>query len=221
MKIKIISTEDGSHSLLNEEMNETYHSTRGAKGESMHVFIKEGLQYWFSQNLSKETNILEVGLGTGLNALLTANLAEERQQRIYYTSLEPYPIKKGIYRQLNYSESEEEQALFLKIHEATWEEDILVSPFFEFHKTVAKLEGFNSSRKFDVIYFDAFAPAKQPEVWSINNLQKCHSFLNNGGILSTYCAQGQFKRNLAASGFKVETLRGALGKKEMVRGIKH
>ncbi|WP_420576503.1 tRNA (5-methylaminomethyl-2-thiouridine)(34)-methyltransferase MnmD [Ekhidna sp.] len=221
MSIKIITTEDGSHSLFDEELNETYHSTRGARGESLHVFIKEGLEHWLSQNQADEIRIVEVGLGTGLNAFLTAQFAEQQNQKIHFTSLEPFPIEKEIFENLNYYESEDERQLLMEIHETEWEKEVEISKNFKLHKTATKLERFSTSTPFNIVYFDAFAPSKQPEVWSLENLKKCNSLLQNGGVLTTYSAQGQFKRNLAEAGFEVETLQGAMGKKEMVRGIKN
>jgi len=218
--IKIITTEDGSHSLFDEELNETYHSTRGARGESLHVFIKEGLECWQSQNQADSIRILEIGLGTGLNALLTATWTKEHNQKIQFTSLEPFPIEHSVYEKLNYHESDSQKQLLLDIHQTAWEQDIKLDENFQFHKAQTKLEHFHSSSTFDLIYFDAFAPSKQPEVWSLENLKKCFSMLNVGGVLTTYCAQGQFKRNLVEAGFDVETLQGAMGKKEMVRAIK-
>lgn len=220
MPVKIITTEDGSHSLFDEELNETYHSTRGARGESLHVFIKEGLAHWISQNNSREIKILEIGLGTGLNAFLTAQYAEAHNQKIHFTSLEPYPIEKSIYENLNFHSSESERALLMSLHTSEWGKVFTPNSNFDFFKTITRFEEFESDESFDIIYFDAFAPSKQPEVWSLINLKKCFDLLSSGGILTTYCAQGQFKRNLAASGFKLETLPGAMGKKEMVRGIK-
>lgn len=240
MSIRIITTEDGSHSLFDQDLNETYHSTRGARGESMHVFIKEGLEHLLSQNSLEEVRILEVGLGTGLNAFLTAQFAEENQQHIHFTSLEPFPIGKDIYENLNYHESEQERALLLKIHQSDWEKEVVLSDHFTLHKTTSKLEHLKTSttpnpttltpsnlntltlsQQVKLIYFDAFAPSKQPEVWSLDNLKKCYELLESGGSLTTYCAQGQFKRNLVEAGFEVETLQGAMGKKEMVRGRKN
>lgn len=220
MPIKLIVTEDGSHSLFNEELNETYHSTRGARGESMHVFIKEGLAYWLSKKQKYEVRILEVGLGTGLNAFLAEQFCKENNLKIHFTSLEPLPIKESVYEKLNFYETEEERKLLLDIHQTDWEEDVNLSPNFTLFKTIHKLEGFSTDRSFDLVFFDAFAPSKQPKVWSLQNLEKCYSLLEKGGVLTTYCAQGQFKRNLAEAGFEVETLQGAMGKKEMVRGIK-
>lgn len=220
MPIKIITTEDGSHSLFDEDLNETYHSTRGARGESMHVFIKEGLEYWLSQQEAEEIRILEVGLGTGLNAFLTARFSREQNVGIHFTSLEPFPIEKGIYENLNYHQSEGEEELLQKIHMSDWEKEVKISDHFTLHKTTSKLEDFQAAAPFNLIYFDAFAPSKQPEVWSLDNISKCYSLLDVGGVLTTYCAQGQFKRNLAEAGFEVQTLQGAMGKKEMVRGRK-
>lgn len=220
MAIKIISTEDGSHSLFDEELNETYHSTRGAVGESKHVFIKEGLEFFSSQNQAKEINILEVGLGTGLNAFLTAQFAKDIGRKIHFTSLEPFPIDEKIYSQLNYGSSPEEKELLLSIHEAEWKKEVEFSAHFTLEKTTAKLEGFETIKSYDLIYFDAFAPSKQAEIWELGNLEKCFQLLSAGGILTTYCAQGQFKRNLTEVGFQVESLQGAMGKKEMVRATK-
>lgn len=216
--IRIITTEDGSHSLFDDKLNETYHSTRGARGESLHVFIKEGLGHWFSENRKEEIRILEVGLGTGLNAFLTYLWAEENQQKIHLISLEPFPLEKKIYESLNYFNTDEEKKVLLQVHESEWESEVSISPFFKLFKTTTKLEDFSTLKFFDIVYFDAFAPSKQPEVWSLENLKKCFNFLHPTGILTTYCAQGQFKRNLAEAGFEVETLQGAMGKKEMVRG---
>ncbi|MBC6399784.1 MAG: tRNA (5-methylaminomethyl-2-thiouridine)(34)-methyltransferase MnmD [Ekhidna sp.] len=220
MPVKIITTEDGSHSLFNEELNETYHSIYGAKREAMHVFIREGLEAWTAENDNKDIRILEVGLGTGLNALLTAIRSQADNRNIHFTSLEPFPVKKEVYENLNYFNSGEEKELLIQIHETDWETEVSLSSSFKLFKAADRLEDFKSSDSFDIIYFDAFAPRKQPEVWSLENLRKCFYFLNLNGILTTYCAQGRFKRNLRAAGFEVETLRGAAGKKEMVRGRK-
>ncbi|MFK7954159.1 MAG: tRNA (5-methylaminomethyl-2-thiouridine)(34)-methyltransferase MnmD [Ekhidna sp.] len=221
MPIKIITTEDGSHSLFDEELNETYHSTRGAKGESEHVFIKEGLEHWLLQNQSEGIRILEIGLGTGLNAFITAQFAKNYNQKIHFTSLEPFPIKEEIYQNLNYFDGKEEQDLLLKIHQCQWGNDEKIDSHFTLHKSTARLEDYQGSSPFDIIYFDAFAPSKQPEVWSMDNIQKCYDVLTQKGIITSYCAQGQFKRNIKAAGFELETLQGAMGKKEMVRGLKN
>lgn len=223
MPLKIITTEDGSHSLFDEELNETYHSTRGALGESQHVFIKEGLDYWITSREAKTdrvVRVLEVGLGTGLNALLTAQYGEKTQQKIHFTSLEPFPIPKTVYAQLNYGQTSEAVKLLKAIHESKWEQPVLLNDVCTLHKTKMRLEDFEEADQYDIIYFDAFAPSKQPEVWSLANLRTCYEALTSQGILTTYCAQGQFKRNLSEVGFQVESLQGAMGKKEMVRALK-
>jgi tRNA U34 5-methylaminomethyl-2-thiouridine-forming methyltransferase MnmC len=201
-------------------MNETYHSTRGAKGESLHVFITEGLEYYLKNHAADGINILEVGLGTGLNALLTAVFASDMKQPISFTSLEPYPIPSEFHDQLNYAETQESKTLLSNIHSCKWEEEVVLSPYFKLYKTTAGIEDFRSEKQYDVLFFDAFAPNKQPEIWGLDNLKKCFDLLKKDGVLTTYCAQGQFKRNLATAGFQVETLSGAMGKKEMVRATK-
>lgn len=220
MPNRIITTEDGSHSLFNEELNETYHSTRGAIGESIHVFIKEGLEYFLDKSEKKVIRILEVGFGTGLNAFLTEQFAKRNKVEINFTTLEPFPIDEEIYKKLNYSRPNIDSEIFLAIHQSPWEEEMRISSQFQLHKTKSQLEYFHTNQLFNIIYFDAFAPSKQPEMWSLENLKKCYDLLSSGGILTTYCAQGQFKRNLETAGFKVETLQGAMGKKEMVRAKK-
>ncbi len=220
MALKIITTEDGSHSLYDDELNETYHSTKGALGESLHVFIREGLEFFLREKEVPQVSILEVGLGTGLNAFLTAKLAEDQKTNISFASLEPFPVSKEIYQALNYHQSPEEKELFQKIHESDWGEECAISSYFRLQKTTTKLEYFNTSKLYHLIYFDAFAPSKQSEVWSIENLRRCFELLAPSGILTSYCAQGQFKRNLSEVGFVVETLQGAMGKKEMVRAVK-
>lgn len=219
--LKIIRTEDGSHSLFDEVLNETYHSTRGARGESIHVFIKEGLKHYCEKSVQKEIKILEVGLGTGLNAFLSALEAEKIDGKLHFTSLEPFPVAPEFFHQFNYATTVTEKELFLTIHECAWEQEIALTPYFSLLKTKATLENNGLQPGFDLIYFDAFAPSKQPEVWTLDNLKKCFDLLKKGGVLTTYCAQGQFKRNLTTAGFSIETLQGAMGKKEMVRATKN
>lgn len=216
MSIKIITTEDGSHSLYNEEMNETYHSTKGALGESKYVFIEKGLEYFIQENNPKSINILEIGFGTGLNALLSYQFAKNNNTQINYTTLEPFPLSEEIISGLNY---QFEPSIFKQIHYDIWADEMIIDDIFYFTKHLQKLENFQTVEKFDVIYFDAFAPSKQPEVWSLMNIQKCFNLLNQNGILTTYCSQGQFKRNLKEAGFQIEILQGAMGKKEMVRAF--
>ncbi len=218
-KLKLITTQDGSHSLMREDLHETYHSFHGAMGESRYVFVEQGLEWKRNQGVT-QLNVLEVGFGTGLNAYLSALFAEAHQLNINFHTLEPIPVPRDLYTQLNYGSSEEEIKLLQALHECPWEEPVALSPHFSITKYQDILEAFESATLYDLTFFDAFAPSKQSEVWELKNLQKCCDLTKVGGGLTTYCAQGQFKRNLATAGYTVETLKGAMGKKEMVRGVK-
>jgi tRNA U34 5-methylaminomethyl-2-thiouridine-forming methyltransferase MnmC len=220
-EIQIITTGDGSHSLLNTGLNETYHSIHGAKRESVHVFLKHGLEYFLEKNSPDVVRIFEVGFGTGLNALLTASFAEIRKQKIVYTSIEAFPLEEKISNQLNYAESQHEKILFQKLHSSPWEVDVPINNFFTVKKIETTLQEIPLQKNyFDVIYFDAFAPNKQPELWEISILEKVCDVLKPSGIFTTYCAKGQLKRDLKSLGLLVETLTGPPGKKEMVRALK-
>lgn len=218
--IRLITTEDGSSSLYREDINETYHSFHGARAESDYVFIEKGLAHLHSVENAASISILEVGFGTGLNAFLSAIWASQHQVKVEYHTLEPIPIEPALYRQLNYGKSAEEKKLIQDLHTVSWGSAHPLSNYFQFTKYEQTLESFLLDAPIDLIYFDAFAPSKQPEVWAQENLQKCFDLLRKEGILVTYCAQGQFKRNLKTVGFEVEILSGALGKKEMVRARK-
>jgi len=219
-KIELIQTEDGSHSLYIPELNETYHSTHGALRESDYVFIKNGLDLVKDNN---EITILEVGFGTGLNTFLTFLESEKNGLKIHYHTLEPYPLEESIVRSLNYPEkiASDKSSFFYDFHKYPFGEKVEVVPGFTFQKDLTKLEQLElQPNYFDLVYFDAFAPSKQPELWSLENFEKIFSWLKEGGVLVSYCASGQFKRNLRSAGFLVETLPGPPGKKEMTRGKK-
>ncbi len=220
-KVELITTDDGSNSLVRKDLNETYHSLKGARGESQYVFINQGLNYVLGKKNQGMVNILEIGMGTGLNILLSAlvmNNHESIKARIQ--TLEPFPISEKIWQRLNFGGPREEQDLINSIHQGSWSKEFPLTPNCSLLKKNCTIEEFESEVKFDLIYYDAFAPSKQPEIWSKTNLQKCFDHLIPAGVLVTYCAQGQFKRNLKEIGFKLEVLPGALGKKEMVRAIK-
>ncbi|WKV13650.1 tRNA (5-methylaminomethyl-2-thiouridine)(34)-methyltransferase MnmD [Marivirga harenae] len=219
--IKIITTEDGSHSLYHEELKETYHSFHGALQESVHVFIEKGLRFWRTKSgLPKQVDIFEVGFGTGLNALLAAHFAMENEVKINFTTIEPFPLDMEIISQLNYATSidgDDLKATFEQIHTSIWGEKVEINPYFSIHKIKKKLEDLQIDQKFDVLFFDAFAPSKQAELWTADLMQKCFNLLKDGGVFTTYSAKGQLKRDLKSVGFEVETLPGPPGKKEMVR----
>lgn len=220
---RIIVTEDGSHSLFNEKLNETYHSFHGAIQESKYVFIEAGLDYFSSQK-KELIRVFEVGFGTGLNVLLTSLWAKELQITVIIDSIEAYPIEDSLKSELNYPQlidHENAVSFFDNIHSAPWNEEIVIHSHMNLKKIKATLEDFeNKTNYYDIIYYDAFAPSKQPEMWEMNMLEPIVNSLNPGGIFVTYCAQGQLKRNLKSLGLEVETLPGPPGKKEMVRGLK-
>lgn len=218
--IEIILTRDGSQTLRNTELNETYHSIHGALQESQHVFIRQGLEYKLEQRLPRLA-ILEVGLGTGLNAWLTAQQIADRDVLVNYISLESFPLGHAIWSKLNYASDPRGLRLFEKVHSATWDEPVLVTPNFSLHKIKSTLQQANlSSATFDLIYFDAFAPEKQPEMWTLPSLEKVVEAMKPDAVLVTYCAKGQVKRDLKSLGLVVETLPGPPGKREMIRAIK-
>lgn len=223
-RVEIFETKDGSHSLLLPEMNETYHSTHGAKTESNYVFIDKGLRYYRSINPDHEVvRILEIGFGTGLNPWLTALEAGAEKIKVEFTSLEKFPLEPEVTSQLNYADTHDADSkrIFKKIHESTWDMSEQVTGYFSLKKMNTDIHTFlGGAEMFDIIYFDAFAPSKQPDMWTPKVLEKMYSLLSSQGVFTTYCAQGQFKRDLKSVGFIIEELEGPPGKKEMTRGIK-
>ena len=223
-EVKIIETEDGSHSLFVPELNETYHSFHGAYRESIHVFMLYGLEAWYSRNPEKfPVRIFEVGFGTGLNAWLSLVWAEQYRVPVLYHTIEPFPLEKVIYSQLNYIEVDTSiyhyAPYFLRLHEYPWNEGRIFSEYFNMKKDQTTLEEAVLYPS-DIVFYDAFAPSKQPELWTKDILAKVVKAMNPGGVFVTYCAKGQVKRDLAGLGLEVETLPGPPGKKEMVRAIK-
>jgi len=220
-EIQIITTSDGSHSLLNTDLDETYHSRHGAIQESKHVFIKNGLEYFIDQNAPETINILEVGFGTGLNTWLTLEDFKSKEIKIYYTSLETFPLPEAIWQLLNYADSDPKKTSFEKIHTCQWNETVQLTSAFYLNKLNISLQKVDlSQQQFDLIYFDAFAPNKQPELWDVSLLKKIIRQLSHNGVFVTYCAKGQLKRDLESLSLKVEVLPGPPGKREMVRATK-
>lgn len=218
MNNKIVITNDGSHSIFNSEINETYHSKHGAIVEAEHVFIKNG----FSKINKNELNILEIGFGTGLNALLTSHKAVQKNIKVNYHTMELFPIKKESYTKLNFTDLIGiEKESFLNLHEKAWGEECKINDFFTLNKSKSDLENYTSNTKFDVIYFDAFSPEKQPELWTKNIFKKMYKYLKEDGFLVTYCAKGVVKRTMQAVGFKVIALDGPPGKRQMTRAEKN
>ena len=219
-KKEIKITADGSHTLFIPSLDETYHSSHGAIQESMHVFIDAGLK----SIKNKEIKVLEIGFGTGLNAFLTLLEVNKSETRIDYTSLEAFPLEMSLVKQLNYTSELKLEghfvALYNRLHEVEWESVQHVSNEFKLKKLKIKLDRFEASEKFDVIYFDAFSPQVQPEMWTVNVFEKMYNCLNNNSVLVTYCAKGIVKRALKEVGFKIESIPGPPGKREMTRAHK-
>lgn len=215
---EIIETADGSHSLYLAELDETYHSRYGAIKESRHVFIDKGLRYLASED-PERLSVLEVGMGTGLNVWLTWLESKTLTFPIKMTTLEPNPIRIEVAQRLNYAESKDRED-FLKIHTCAWEEFVEMGEKFSFLKTKEAVQNFKNKAVYDLVYFDAFAPSKQPEMWDLSVLTLISEQMHEGSVLVTYCAKGQFKRDMTSLGFNVETLDGPPGKKEMVRAVR-
>jgi tRNA U34 5-methylaminomethyl-2-thiouridine-forming methyltransferase MnmC len=207
----IQSTADGSHTLFLPEIDEHYHSINGAIQESQHVYIAAGLN-----QCSKDTVcVLELGFGTGLNALLTALEAVKSNRKVVYTAIEKFPLPGEIIHQLNYSELN--PTLFQSLHQAEWETPVVINASFILHKIQADFLSVDFPGTYDVVYYDAFAPDKQPEVWTQELFDKIYLKMNPDGILTTYCAKGAIRRMMQQSGFSVERIPGPLGKREMLR----
>jgi tRNA U34 5-methylaminomethyl-2-thiouridine-forming methyltransferase MnmC len=217
---EIFETQDGSHSIQSKEYGVSYHSKYGAIQESLHVFIKAGLRYRLAEMNS--ISVLEIGFGTGLNALLTLAEAEKTDTAVYYEAIEAYPIPWEQARVLNYPELTDQafRPGFLKMHEMDWGVKERIRPHFTFKKQKLLFQEIDFPPQFDVIYFDAFAPNAQPELWEAPLLQKMYDALREKGVLVTYCAKGAVKRTLKSIGFTIESIQGPPGKREMTRAVK-
>jgi tRNA U34 5-methylaminomethyl-2-thiouridine-forming methyltransferase MnmC len=236
--IHLIETSDGSHSLFVPALNETYHSRHGAMQESQWVFIKQGLGFLGPRihefdirskgvTLREEAvpersrvRIHEVGFGTGLNSLLAMRWAEEHRVHVHFTSLETNVLSLKLAEQLNYASSDPERSDFLKMHTGAWNEDIVITPHFTLHKAQRAVQDEQAESEYDVVFYDAFGPPTQPEMWTPAIFQRMYAALKPGGIFVTYCAKGQVRRDLQAAGFTVERLPGPPGKREMLRATK-
>ena len=223
MNRKIVVTDDGSSSIFSEEVNQHYHSHFGALQESKHIFIDAGLCAETVSHL-EEISVLEIGFGTGLNALLTCLKAKELHKKVYYETLELYPLTQQEVEQLNYPDilpCLNVRELFEKIHLAKWNNKQTISENFILHKRlVSAIDANYTPNRFDVVYFDAFSPEAQPELWSKELFEPIYNSMKNGGILLTYCTKGTVKKTLTDIGFQIEKLAGPVGKREILRGKK-
>ena len=220
MKTELIITDDGSHTLYVPELNEHYHSTFGAIQESKHVFIEAGF------NFCRKTQmlILEIGFGTGLNTLMTYIEAYRHQPhpQINYHSIEFYPLSKQITDKLNFCEnlSEKENLIFNKLHDVKWNTDQKIDNNFILRKIHTDLLTYKFDSFYDLVYFDAFGPDKQEDMWQPSIFQKISDCMKSGAVLTTYSVKGTVKRALKNSGFKITKIPGPKGKREMIRAIR-
>jgi tRNA U34 5-methylaminomethyl-2-thiouridine-forming methyltransferase MnmC len=219
LKREIITTADGSKTIQIKDWEEQYHSKHGAIQEAYHVFIKNGLELFKDTRL----DILEIGFGTGLNALISLKESERLQLNIGYTGVEAYPISKTELQQLDYITSLKAESLgreFDLMHDSPWEKEVIITDNFRLKKEKKDFKEIASSSMFDLIYFDAFGARVQPELWTIAMFEKMYEALRTKGYLVTYAAKGSVRRAMQEVGFVVERLPGPPGKREMLRGQK-
>jgi len=220
MNRQLILTEDGSHSLYVPELDEQYHSIHGAIQESEHVFIQSGLALCQKE----EINILELGFGTGLNALLALIYADKNNRKITCISSEKYPLTASEYELLNYANKIDPfyNEAFMQLHKCRWNKEEYIGEQFSLLKINGDFRAIELAPLplFDLVFFDAFAPNKQPDLWNEDVYSKIYNHCNSGAIFVTYCAKGIVRRGLQQVGFKVERIPGPPGKKEMLRAIK-
>lgn len=219
----IINTGDNSQTIRHPENGETYHSVHGAITESICVFINAGINYLNSQGITR-FDIFEMGLGTGLNALLTAMYAKHRENLdFHYDAIDTLFLKNNLVEKLTYPHMvkfEDADVVFNQIHSMPINETKSLIKNFHFQKQQIDFHSFIPSKKYNIIFYDAFAPNCQPELWNISSFEKLNSMLVINGIVTTYCAKGQVKRDLKSCGFEIEALPGPPGKREMTRAIK-
>lgn len=211
-------TADGSHTLFVPAMDEHYHSVNGAIQESEHVFIEAG----FRKVEAEHIRVLEIGFGTGLNAFLTLRESENRQKSVEYFSVERYPLDAEIIDHLNYGSLiwPEKKELFRALHTAEWDKPVAVTGQFTLYKIEGDSTACDLPDNLDLIYFDAFAPDKQPEMWTPAVFDRLAALTKPGGVMVTYCAKGEVRRSMQAAGFKMERLPGPPGKRHMLFGVK-
>lgn len=215
---RIITTSDGSHTIFVPELNEHYHSIHGAVQESDLVYIKNGLGFCNADPL----HIFEVGFGTGLNTLMTAISNYNKERIVYYTSIEKYPLPESVINKLNYHSFSGAvgKLVFNNIHRSEWGKSEKISDNFYLKKLKCDLVTDKLEGEYNLIYFDAFGPDKQPDMWTTEVFEKISEITTKGGIFVTYSAKGEVKRLLRSTGFKVSLLPGPPGKREMIRAIK-
>lgn len=224
---KIVVSEDGSNTIYQSEIDEHYHSTRGAQQESQHIFINAALNHWIekqqNRNNQQTISILEMGLGTGLNALLVASLM--KNYKIQYYSFEAFPLEEDILKQLTFSLGGDDISDILRqIHTCAWNQEEKITDnfsIFKIDKDFITFQNKNFENFFDVVFYDAFSPEKQPNMWSVDIFEKLNLWMKKNSIMTTYCAKGYVRRNMQEVGFIVERIAGPPGKREILRATKN
>ena len=221
--LKIQITEDGSHTLFSEIAGQTYHSLHGAIQESRHIFISQ------LSTLNPQLSILEIGFGTGLNAVLVAEWACENGARVEYTTIELYPLEREVYGELNYGQLLGCEELFLQLHKVQWDVGMQsIADNFAIRKCKSDIVeelsnkecGMRKEELYDVVFFDAFSPDAQPDLWTEEVFKNVYALMKEGGVMTTYCAKGDVRRAMLKAGFKVEKLQGPPGKRHILRATK-
>lgn len=220
---RIEITNDGSPTVVSGIYQTEYHSKHGAVTESLHVFLQEGFYFYLDQYKPEKINLLEYGFGTGLNAYLTA-LACEEGPCVMYDSLELHPLDKPListfYQKLFTGDSEKNSSYFLDVHDSKWNETVEIHPHFSLKKIRADFRNFSPSKIYDLVFFDAFGPGTQADLWTEDIFKPLWKNMSERGILVTYCVQGDFRRMLQRVGFDCQKLPGPPGKREMLRAVK-
>ncbi|GAB3892098.1 tRNA (5-methylaminomethyl-2-thiouridine)(34)-methyltransferase MnmC2 [Spirosoma agri] len=217
--VQLLITADGSHTAVNQVLNKTYHSIHGAYQESQRVYIELGLFSAFDAFPDGPIHVFEMGFGTGLNALLTAREAERQQRQIFYTTIDAYPMPPEATSQLNYDQFFGTSYL-TALHESRWNEPVEVNPYFRLTKIESELQALQIDERFQLIYYDAFAPTAQPELWETEIFQQLADLLLPGGLLTTYCSRSYVQRNMRAAGFTVTKHSGPLHKRDILKAEK-
>jgi len=222
--LEFVQTADGSKTIYNAEIGENYHSKNGALQESTHVFVNSGLRYFLDDVKAPgaDLSILEIGFGTGLNFLLSAEFCMERKLSLDYTGVEAYPLDSELISQTGYEQyvSADLWQQFIDKYNLLLISETRLNEYCKLQIANCKLLEFRSNQQYDIIYFDAFAASRQPEMWSETAITHTIQFLKPGGVFVTYAITGNLKRSLKALGCKIEKVPGAAGKREMLRAIK-
>lgn len=222
--LQLTPTADGSNTIYNAQVGENYHSRNGAVQESRHVFLEAGFQYFLqhTNSLQSSVSVLEVGFGTGLNFLLTADYCTAAQVNLQYTGIEAYPLNFDMLSQTGYQQyvADDVWSGFLSSYQSSFDNAVAINSYCDLSIAHTVLHEFISRTQFDVIYFDAFAVAHQPEMWGEAAITHTLQFLKPGGVFVTYAITGNLKRIIKSLGLKVEKAPGAPGKREMLRAVK-